>query len=327
MKNKNEVIFSGMQPTGELHIGNYFGALKNFVELQKSHTCYFFIASYHSLTIPYDQQEKKRHIRNLAKAYLAAGIDPKKAVIFNQADVVEHLELYWILSTLTPLAEAERMTQFKDKSAKHDAHINIGLLTYPILQAADILLYHGTTVPVGIDQVQHVELTRKIARWFNNRYETNYFKEPKELLTPTPKIQSLQNPEKKMSKSDGANAYLGLFDDEDTLRKKINKAVTGTGTEETIPAGAQNLLAILNECNAKELVKKYTKEIANKTVRYGDMKKDVFETLNAHLAPIRARYAKITDAQVDKILTQGAKKARTVAQKNMKEIKKIVGLS
>jgi tryptophanyl-tRNA synthetase len=323
---KQKTILSGMQPTGELHLGNYLGALKNFVALQNDYECYFFIASYHSITVDYDVQEKRKQILNLAKAYIAAGIEPKKAIIFDQVDVPEHMELNWIFNTLTPVTEAERMTQFKDKSEKNSKNINLGLLTYPILQSADILLYHATHIPVGADQVQHVELTRKIARWFNNRYTTNYFVEPEALLTPTSKIQSLQNPEKKMSKSDGPSSYVGIFDEPEVIRKKINKAVTGTGDEDEIPAGAHNLITILIELGAVDTAKKYIRDIENKEIRYGDMKKDVAQTIITYFEPIRKKYNSLTDAQVEKILQAGAKKAQKQAQKTLSEVRTIIGL-
>lgn len=324
MKNK-EIILSGMQPTGELHIGNYLGALKQFVELEQNYQCYFFLATHHSLSIDYDVKEKRRLILNLAKSYLAAGLNPKESVIFDQADVPEHFELAWIFNTLTPVAEAERMTQFKDKSAKNAANINLGLLTYPILQAADILMYHATKIPVGIDQIQHVELTRKIARWFNNRYG-EYFTEPLHVLTSTPKVMSLLNPEKKMSKSDGATSCILLTDDEETITQKIRKAVTGTGTEDVVPPGAENLLNIIDELGHHEIREKYLDDIKKKVIRYGDMKNEVAQIINDHLSTFREQYNKISDKDVEKVLKDGAKKAKAVAEKTMSDVRKLIGV-
>ncbi len=324
---KHHTILSGMQPTGELHLGNYLGALKNFVELQEQYDCYFFIATYHSLTIAYDPGEKRQQIRNLAKAYLAAGVDPKRSIVFDQADVPAHMELNWIFNTLTPIAEAERMTQFKDKSAKNSKNINLGLLTYPILQAADILLYRATAVPVGIDQVQHVELTRKIARWFNNRYKVEFFAEPETILTKTPKVQSLLHPDKKMSKSDGANAYVGILDTPDTIRKKVKKAVTGTGTETTTPEGAANLLALMEEFGAADRASAYRKDIKAQSVRYGDLKNELAEIIITALTPLQERYNQISDADIDAVLVHGAQQASVVANETLAEVKKIIGLT
>lgn len=324
MKNK-EIILSGMQPTGEIHLGNYFGALRNFVQLQEDYESYFFLATYHSLTVPYEVETKKKNILNLAKAYIACGLDPKKSVIFDQADVNGHLELAWIFNCLTPLAEAQRMTQFKDKSVKNSNNINIGLLSYPILQAADILIYKATTVPIGQDQIQHVELTRKIARWFNNRYG-EYFQEPKVLLTSTPKIQSLIDPSKKMSKSDGPNAYIGIFDSPEIIEKKIKKAVTGTGTEKEITPGAANLLLILKELNKESIAKEFEKSILNGSVRYGDLKTEVSKAIIEHFTPMREKYESITDSQIKTILKDGAARANEKTSKTLNEIKKIIGV-
>lgn len=320
-----DIILSGMQPTGELHIGNYLGALKHMVEIQNQYQCYFFLATYHSLSIEYDVKEKRQLILNLAKAYLAAGIDPKNAVIFDQADVPAHFELNWIFNCLTPLSEAERMTQYKDKSEKNSKNINLGLLTYPVLQAADILLYHATKIPIGADQVQHVELTRKIARWFNNRFG-EYFVEPQPVLTKIPKVMSLSHPDKKMSKSDGPASCILLTDDADTIMMKIKKAVTGTGTEDVIPAGAENLLSIVDELGRADIKEKYLKDIKAKKVRYGDMKEEVAQIIIENLNPIRERYLKITDEEVEEVLKDGAVLANQTAEITMEKVRKLIGV-
>ncbi len=325
--NKKEIVFSGMQPTGELHIGNYLGALKYFVEFQKDYQCYFFIASYHSLTADYDPKEKRAQIIDLATNYLAAGLDPKKSVIFDQADVPECTELAWIFNTITPIAELERMTQFKDKSAKQVKNINAGLLDYPVLQAADILLYHGTVVPVGIDQVQHVELTRIIARKFNQKFG-DYFKEPKELLTPVPKVMSLLEPDKKMSKSAGSGHYIGIADEPEVILKKLKKAVTGTGTEDTAPQGVVNLLKLWEEFGPHGELDTIKQQIRNKSVQYGSIKERLAEHIAAHFAGFRERRTELLSQQryVEKVLADGAKKACVVAQKTMQEVRHLVGI-
>jgi len=320
-----DIILSGIQPTGELHIGNYLGALKHMVEIQDQYQCYYFLATYHSLSIEYDVNEKRQLILNLAKAYLATGIDPKNAVVFDQSDVPAHFELSWIFNCLTPLAEAERMTQYKDKSEKNSKNINLGLLTYPVLQAADILLYHATKIPIGADQVQHVELTRKIARWFNNRFG-EYFIEPQPVLTKIPKVMSLSHPEKKMSKSDGPAGCILLTDDAETIIKKIRKAVTGTGVEDIIPAGAENLLSIVDELGRPDVKEKYLKDIKAKKVRYGDMKEEVAQIIIENLNPIRERYLEITDAEAEKVLKAGAEKANREAEKTMEKVRRLIGV-
>src|SRR3989339_1253339 len=220
-------ILSGIQPTGLIHLGNYFGELKQRINLQKKNDCYFMVVDLHALTIPQNSAQFKQNIESAILDYLAVGLDPKKCTLFVQSQVVGHTELAWILGTLTPLGELERMTQFKEKSSQHKQNINAGLFTYPILQAADILLYKANTVPVGEDQVQHVELTRVIAKKFNNAFGMT-FPEPQALLTPTPRVMSLTEPASTMSKSKGEKNYIALSDEPETIRKKIRSAVTDT---------------------------------------------------------------------------------------------------
>ncbi|HRH23736.1 MAG TPA: tryptophan--tRNA ligase, partial [Candidatus Magasanikbacteria bacterium] len=226
---KRPVIVSGIQPTGNLHIGNYLGAIKNWVDLQNSgkYDCYFFIADLHSLTGTRSASERKAQILRTASELLAAGIDPKKSTFFVQSHVPEHTELGWIFNCVTPIAELERMTQFKDKSQSQAKNINVGLFTYPTLMAADILLYRANAVPVGQDQTQHAELTNDIARWFNKNYST-YFSPVKPVFTETPKIMSLLEPVKKMSKSLGEGHVIELADELEVIEKKLKKAVTAT---------------------------------------------------------------------------------------------------
>ena len=233
--NKKQTIFSAIQPSGELHIGNYLGALKNFVELQDKYNCFFFIADYHSITGDYDPKEKSKQILELALDFLAAGFDPKKCTIAVQSQIPEHTELAWIFNTITPISELQRMTQFKDKSQNQEKNINMGLFDYPVLQAADILMYKADAVPVGEDQIQHIELTRKIARFFNNKFGET-FPEPKDIITETPKIMSLTDPTKKMSKSHGPKSYIGINDEPEVIQKKIRKAVTASDIEKLIEA-------------------------------------------------------------------------------------------
>ncbi len=321
------VIVSGIQPTGNLHIGNYLGAVKNWVDLQNSgkYQCYFFIADYHSMTGDMSAEQRAERTMNIAVELLAAGIDPKKSTLFVQSTVAGHTELAWIFNTITPVAELYRMTQFKDKSERQDKNINTGLLVYPPLMAADILLYHAASIPVGQDQVQHVELTRDIARWFNNRYG-NYFVEPKALLTEIPKVMSLLEPTKKMSKSHGLNSVIELADEPEVIANKLKKAVTATEGGEA--PGVQNLLLLLKHFGSKEDMAAFTKAAKDGSIRYGDLKTVVGMALAAQFEDFRTQRADYIKhpAKVKKILAEGAERAEKVAAKTMKEVRKLVGL-
>ncbi len=321
------VIVSGIQPTGNLHLGNYLGAVKNWVDLQNSgkYQCYFFIADYHSLTGGLSAADRSEKILTLAAELLAAGIDPKKSTLFVQSQVVGHTELAWIFNTITPVAELYRMTQFKDKSAKQEKNINAGLLTYPALMAADILLYRANLIPVGIDQIQHVELTSDILHWFNNRFGT-YFGEVKPLLTETPKVMSLLEPTKKMSKSHGLNSVIELADEPEVLLAKLKKAVTAT--EGGDAPGVQNLLLLLQKFGTAETHAQFVRAAKDGTIRYGDLKTVVGEAILTQFSQFRKLRQDYLahPAKVQKILAAGAKVASKVAAKTTKEVRKLVGL-
>ena len=322
------VIFSGIQPTGNLHLGNYLGAVKNWVELQNSgkYQMYIFIADLHSLTGNQTAEERRNQTMITTAELLAAGIDPHKVCFFLQSDIQEHTELMWILSSITSVAELERMTQFKDKSQKQAKNVNAGLLTYPILQAADVLLYHATLVPVGKDQVQHLELTNDILRWFNKRY-SEYFTEVKPLLTPTPKIMSLLDPSKKMSKSLGPSYVIELADEPEVITNKLKKAVTATEGGDNSP-GAQNLLLLLKEFGSKEVYEQFSQAEKNKTIRYGDLKKELAEAIGNHFTEFRKRRTELLahPKKLLEIVEHGRVEAQKVAQKTMHEVRKLVGL-
>lgn len=325
IKQTKKIVLSGMQPTGDLHIGNYLGALKNWLDLQEQYKCYFFVADYHSLTVDYNPAEKQKQIYDLVLDFLAAGIDPKKSTIFIQSQIPECTELAWIFNTLSPISELERMTQFKDKGKKNN---NAGLLTYPVLQAADILLYHGNLVPIGQDQIQHLELTRKIVRWFNNKYKTNYFAEPKAYLTETAKIMSLIEPEKKMSKSHSAKSYISIHDEPEKILEKIKKAPTGAGDEKELPAGGKNLFELLKQFGTSEEIEYFTKQIKDRNVKYGELKQALGEAIANYFAPFREKRKKLEKDKkyVKKILAKGKSEAKQVAEKTMGEVKKIIGI-
>ena len=311
-----QTIVSGMQPTGPLHLGNYLGALNNWVKIQenKKYQCFFFIADYHSLTENYDPIEKRRQIFGLACDYLAAGLDPEKSVIFVQSHIPECTELTWIFNTVTPVSEMERMTQYKDKAKRQIKNVNMGLFDYPVLQAADILLYKGDLVPVGEDQIQHVELTRCVARWFNHKYRTDFFPESQSLLTDCPRIMSLAVPENKMSKSLGEKHWIGINDSPETIRQKISKAVS---TSE----GTKNLERIYNAFN-ETMKGEFNAE------KMADTKKIIAEGIVDYFADFRKRKAELESKPeiVDDILNKGREKAQKIAQENIKQIKKIIGI-
>lgn len=323
------ILISGIQPSGKLHIGNYLGALKNFVDLQNTdrYRCYFFIADLHSLTEDFNPKEKSVQIFDLAINYLAAGIDPKKSVVFIQSQVPAHSELAWIFNTLTPFGELSRMTQFKEKSLAQKRNINVGLFDYPALQAADILIYKAEFVPVGDDQLQHLEFARTLARKFNNKFG-NVFPEPKPLLTETPRLMSLDDPAKKMSKSRPAGC-LFLDDSPEIIRDKIKKAVTDSGRE--IKYNFKNKPAISNlmkiyQAFAGQSIKNIEKKYKGRG--YGDFKKDLTEIIIACLFSFQKtkKRLKARPEKIGKILEIGAAKAGFAAQATMKEVKKKIGL-
>jgi len=300
------LIISGIQPTGNLHIGNYLGAVKNWAELQNSgKELFIFIADLHSLTGAMTPEDRRQQTMTTAAELIAAGIDPKKTTLFIQSHVSEHAELAWIFNTVTPVAELYRMTQFKDKSAAQEKNINTGLLTYPTLMAADILLYKVAQVPVGQDQVQHLELTKDIARWFNNRYG-ECFPEVKPLLTATPKVMSLLEPTKKMSKSLGAGHVLELADEPDVVENKLKKAVTATEGGGKAP-GVENLLMLLKQFGNAKRHKEFVEAEKDGTIRYGDLKKELAEAVSEYFVEFRKTRAELLDnpAQLEKILENG----------------------
>ncbi len=325
---KKKIIFSGIQPTGNLHIGNYLGAVKNWVDLQNSgeYQCYFCIVDYHSLTGNMSAQERHDQILRTAAELIAAGVDPDRSVFYVQSHVPEHTELGWIFNTVTPIAELERMTQFKDKSAQQAKNINAGLFTYPVLQAADILLYHGTHVPVGVDQVQHVELTRDIARWYNKKYD-KYFPETKHVLTEVPKVMSLLEPNKKMSKSLGLGHVIELADEPDVIHKKLKKAVTATEGGGDAP-GVENLLGLLKQFGSEEVHQTFVDAEKSGDIRYGDLKSALAEEVGNYFADFRDKRNELLEDHdaLAEILMKGAASAREVAQATMEDVRKMVGI-
>lgn len=326
MKTRPRVL-SGIQPTGKLHLGNYLGALKNWVAMQDEFDgeCYYCIVDLHAITAPYDPKELKQKIFDTALDFLAAGVDPEKSAIFIQSQLPEHSELAWLLNAITPLGLLERMTQFKDKKQRHSEAINAGLLNYPILMAADILVYKATAVPVGDDQVQHLELTRELARKFNNAFGET-FPEPEARLTQGARIMSLTNPENKMSKSDTEKSYVTLDEDPARIKSKIKKAVTDTGTSGETGPGAANLLTILRVIDP-ESVGEFDAQAKAGTIRYSDLKLHLAEKLAEYLVPFRERRAQLAARpnNVWEILAAGREQAKKTAAATLEEVKKKMG--
>ena len=322
-------LLSGMQPTGPLHIGNYLGALKNWTSLQDEFDCSFFIADLHAMTIEYDPKDMPVYVNELALTYLAAGLDPEKCNIFIQSHVPEHSELAWIFNTIVPIGELERMTQYKDKSEQHKQNINAGVFTYPALMAADILMHKPVGVPVGEDQTQHVELARSIAKKFNKTFGKT-FPEPKVILTPTPRVMSLVDPEKKMSKSKGEKHYIGMFEDPKSIRKKIMSAVTDSASgSKKMPAGVENLFTLLEACGAeKSLIATFMEQYNEKSLQYKDLKEATADTVIAMLKPIQEKRKQLESdpGYVADALLKGTTAAQAVAKETMKEVKEKCGL-
>ncbi len=323
-------VLSGIQPTGQIHIGNYLGAIKQWVELQEKNECVFFISDLHSLTIPYKPEKLQKNIFEVAAAFLAAGIDPEKSIFFVQSQVKEHTELCWLLNTVCPIGELQRMTQYKEKTKQFRKNINAGLLDYPVLMAADILLYKTDAVPVGEDQLQHVELTRTIARKFNQKFGKTFI-EPKAILPKIgAKIMALNNPKKKMSKSLGAESYISLFESPEKIREKIMSAVTDTGKEIKYnlrrKPGISNLLTIYSLFNGKT-IKEIEKTFKGKGYAY--FKKSLAELLINYLESFRRKKRELLSREVyiQETLKKGAKRAETIAQFTMSEVRKKMGLA
>ncbi|MEI6040012.1 MAG: tryptophan--tRNA ligase [Candidatus Berkelbacteria bacterium] len=314
-------IFSGIQPSGEFHLGNYLGAMKNWVKLQETNDCIFSIVDLHAITVDYDSKTLSEKIINATKDALAVGIDPEKSILFVQSGVKEHAELAWLLNTISTIGELNRMTQYKEKSEKHEQRV--GLFDYPVLMAADILLYKSEGVPVGEDQVQHVELTRDLAARFNHKFGET-FPIPQSLLTETKRVMSLDG-NGKMSKSNAASTYIALNDTPEVIRKKIGSATTDQGNEPEISAATKNLFGLLEVFAGKDRAEYYFKARQAGTIKYSELKPELAEAIIAELAPIQARRAEITDEQVKEVLASGAKKAQIIASKNMVEIKQKMG--
>ena len=327
-QSEKKIIFSGVQPSGTLTLGNYLGALKNWAELQEDYRCYYCVVDMHAITVRQDPAELRRRTLDVAALYMAAGIDPKRSVIYVQSHVPQHAELGWVLNCFTYLGELSRMTQYKDKASKHQDNLNSGLFTYPVLMAADILLYQADLVPVGSDQKQHVELTRDLAIRFNNLYG-NVFTVPEPYIGKAgARIMSLQEPTSKMSKSDpNPNGYISILDDADTIRRKVKRAVTDSDGEIRLSPdkpGVSNLLAIYAACRG---VTPEQAEAEFSGMGYGALKDGVSEAVIAELAPLQEKYRAIRGDKgyLEGILRENAEIASRAATKTLRKVHKKVG--
>lgn len=324
-----EIVLSGIRPTGNLHLGNYFGALRNFVKMQQDYNCFFFIADWHSLTTHPKPENLHENIKQVLAEYLAAGIDPEISTVYIQSDIPEIPELYLLLNMNAYVGELERTTTFKDKVRKQPDNVNAGLLTYPVLQTADIIIHRANKVPVGKDQEQHVEMSRKFARRFNNLYGTEYFPMPQpfnfgETLIKIPGLDGSG----KMGKSEG-NA-INLADAEDVIRKKIMKAVTDSGPtkmNQEKPEAIQNLFTLMEVISTEDTLDYFNEKYNNCTIRYGDLKKQLAEDINNFVAPIREKINEIYNntEYLHKVAKMGADKARESASKTIRDVREIIG--
>jgi tryptophanyl-tRNA synthetase len=326
-------VLSCVQPTGDLHIGNYFGAVQNWVLLQENYKCLYGVVDYHSMTMPYKPELLRENTWKMVFYLLACGIKPEN--IFVQSLVPEHAELGWILSCTTSYGELTRMTQFKDKTDQlretdKDAFVSLGLFSYPVLQAADILIYHADYVPVGKDQEQHLELSRNIAQRFNHQFGKEYFVHPEPLFTETPKILSPADPNRKMSKSLGEKHYINLFGEEDRIRKQIKSAVTDTGEAVAgeMSIGVKNLFELLRACNNMAAHDGLMLDYQAGALKYSNLKEEVANALVTLVTPFRERLAELNaDKRAVKNLIQASSaETRKRAQQTLKEVREITGL-
>ncbi|MDO9154819.1 MAG: tryptophan--tRNA ligase [Paludibacter sp.] len=326
-----ETVLSGIRPTGNLHLGNYFGALSNFVEMQNEHNCYFFIADYHSLTTHPTPKDLHGNVRQVLVEYLAAGLDPEKSTLYVQSDVPEVNELYLFLNMNAYIGELERCTSFKDKIRQQPQNVNAGLMTYPTLMAADILIHRATKVPVGKDQEQHLELTRQFSNRFNRMYSVDYFPEPqafnfgKELV----KIPGL-NGSGKMGKSEGEGNAIFLADEPEVIRKKVMKAVTDSGPtqhNQEKPEVIQNIFQLMKVVSTPDTYNYFDERYNSCSIRYGDMKKQLAEDMIVFTEPMRERIKAISadEVYIANAARIGREKARESASKTIREVREIIG--
>jgi tryptophanyl-tRNA synthetase len=327
-----ETVVSGIRSTGNLHLGNYFGAMKNFLHMQEENQCYFFIADYHSLTTHPKPQDLRHNVRQVLAEYLACGLDPEKCTLYVQSDVPEVTELYLLLNMHAYMGELERATTFKEKARKQPDNINAGLLTYPVLMAADILLHRASKVPVGKDQEQHLEMTRQFGNRFNRMYEVDYFPEPQAFnfgvqLVKVPGLDGTG----KMGKSEGEGNAVFLFDTDEALKKKVMRAVSDAGPTEPNskkPEAIQNLFTLMDLVSTKDTLQFFEDAFNNCNIRYGDMKKQLAEDMIIFVSPIRSQIIEILkdESLLTNVMKRGKEKAQASAQKTVSEVREIMGI-
>jgi tryptophanyl-tRNA synthetase len=327
-----EIVVSGIRPTGFLHLGNYFGAMRNYVKMQNDYTCFFFVADYHSLTTHPNPKDLKENVFRVVAENIACGLDPEKVALYAQSDLPEIPELYLMLNMLAYKGELEKVPTFKDKVRQQPNNVNAGLLTYPVLMSADIIIHRAHKVPVGKDQVQHVEMTRNFVQRFNSRYGT-LFPEPHPFNfgSEPVKVPSLDG-NGKMSKSENLNATIYLADDDDLIRKKLKKAKTDiapTVPNSPMSEAIQNLFQLMHLVSSQETIEKFTQDYNNCTIRFGDMKQQLGEDMVNFIAPIRekAKALQQDENTIRKILKAGAEKARASASATIAEARKRIGIN
>ena len=327
-------VLSCIQPTGEIHLGNYFGAVKNWVDIQDTYECFYGVVDLHAMTMPYDPAVLKENTYRMALDLMVCGIDPEKSIVFVQSLVPEHTELTWILNCIASYGELSRMTQFKDKTEQMESggkssFVSAGLFTYPVLQAADILVYKADFVPVGRDQIQHLELSRNIAVRFNNQFG-EFFPEPQPLLTDIQKLVSLADPTKKMSKSLGDKHHIGLFEDEESIRKKVKSAVTDTGSTQSdqMSPGVENLFNLIKACGKQHAYDELMNDYRQGTLKYKDLKEVTADALVELTSGFRnKRDEMFTDREKnEKLIKTLSDKARSYAHATITEVRKLTGL-
>lgn len=330
---RKEIVVSGIRSTGYLHLGNYFGAIQNYVKMQDEYNCYFFVADYHSLTTHPDPKALKANVYRVVAENVASGLNPDKVALYAQSDIPEIPELYLMLNMLAYKGELEKVPTFKDKVRLQPENVNAGLLTYPVLMTADILIHKAVKVPVGKDQEQHLEMARNFANRFNIRYGVDFFPEPQvfRFNQETVKIMSLDG-NGKMSKSENANATIYLSDDDDTIRKKIMKAKTDQGPTEpnsVMPDYIQNLFVLMSITSKQETTDAFKAAFNGCNIRYGDMKKQLAEDMVSFVRPIREHAAELQkdEAAIKKILKEGAEKARASSAQTIAEARKLIGIN
>lgn len=328
-----KTVLSLIQPTGDMHLGNYFGAIQNWVKLQSKYQCILGIADYHTMTMPYQPVDLRRNTWLMVYRLIACGVVPENLLI--QSLVPEHTELCWILSCVCSIGELSRMTQFKDKSNQSkettsDTLVSAGLLFYPVLQAADILIYHANYVPIGKDQDQHLELSRNIAARFNNTFNIEYFKHPEPLYTDFPKILSLADPDKKMSKSLGEKHYINVFGEQDKIIKQVKSAVTDSGPNSGMMSpGVNNLIQILAALGENELSDQFKKSWQEGSIRYGDLKSVVAEKITLLTESLKLNFDKVisNESKYKQAVLESSEEKRKIAANTLKEVREIVGLT